>query len=349
MKLHHLLFGAISFLAIFSVFPDAPVPPLFQEHEELVVYNRILAKVNGKTVSVIDVMKKMDLFLQKNYPHLADSKVARFQFYSSQWRDFLTQIIDTELMLADAGKLEIKVTDAEVREEILNRFGPNTISVLDRLGISYEEARTMIHDEMVVQRMMWFRVNSKALNQVSSQDVREAWRQYCEKNPEIQEWKYQVLSIRSPDKSASELLAARAFELLKNSTSLDSILGQLESQDSSIVISVSPEMDVDEKSISSSHREVLQNLAENSFSQPIAQVSRVDNSIVHRIFHLKEYSRKTLPPFEKMADEIKEQLLQTAAGKENVQYIARLREKLGYDEKHIAETLPNDFQPFVLK
>ena len=205
-------------------------PPPVLEHEdtqELVIYNRILAKVNDKTISVIDVMKKMDLFLQKYYPHLVDSKLARYQFYSAQWRDHLTQMIDQELMLADAAKIELKVADAEVREEIMNRFGPNIMPILDQLGLTYDEARKMIYDEMIMQRMIWFRVNSKALTKVTSSDIKESYRQFCEKNPELEEWQYQVLSIRSASKEASAALAMRAFELLESKFELAKVSDQL--------------------------------------------------------------------------------------------------------------------------
>ena len=321
----------------------------FQEPQELLVYNRILAKVNDKTISVIDVMKKMDLFIQKYYPQFSNSKAARFQFYSAQWREYLTQMIDQELMLADAEKLEIKVTDAEVREELLNRFGPNIMTVLDGLGLTYDEARKMIHDEMLVQRMVWFRVNSKALQKINSADVKAAYKQYCEKNPELEEWQYQVLSIRSSKKEASEALAYRAFELLQSQLEITNVADQLKPEDETISITLSPEIQADEKSVSMQHKEVLKTLSENSFSAPIAQVSRVDNSVVYRIFYLKKHSKKILPPFQKMADQLKDELLQEAAMKQNVHYLTRLRERLGYDEKQMMETLPKDFQPFALR
>lgn len=335
--------------ATFSAWADTPIPSEDESSAELIIHNRILAKVNEKTISVIDVMKRMDLFLQKNYPHLANSKMARYQFYSSQWRDYLSQMIDTELMLVDAEKIELKVAEAEVREEILNRFGPNIMPTLDKLGVTYEEARKMIQDEMIVQRMVWFRVNSKALSSVNSKDVKDAYNQYCIDNPEMQEWEYQVLSIRSPNKTASELLASRAFELMNTHLNLASVTEQLSSPDEATTISISQEMKADEKNISESHKQVLETLAVNSFSKPIAQVSRVDNSTVYRIFHLKKHSKKEMVPFEKMAERLKEELLQQAASKENAQYIVRLRDKLGYDEKHMVETLPSDFQPFVLR
>ncbi len=348
MKIYKFALIATCALSPLCSYADDPV--LVQEEpEDLIVYNRILAKVNGKTLSVIDVMKKMDMFLQKHYPHLVNSKMARYQFYSSQWREYLTQMIDQELMLADAEHLEIKVAEAEVREEILNRFGPNTMPVLDKLGLTYEEVKTMIHDELIVQRMMWFRVNSKALTSINSLDVKEAYKQFCVKNPELEEWQYQVLSIRSPQKDASETLAKRAFDLLQSHHELTTLTESLNPVDESIAINLSPELQADEKTISDSHKAVLKTLSENSFSAPIAQVSRVDNSVVYRIFHLKKHSKKVIPPFEKMAEELKDQLLQQSANKLNTQYIAKLRDRLGYDEKHMLEMLPNDFQPFALR
>lgn len=188
MKKQFSFFLAASLLFAAPQWADAPslLPP--EGHEELIVYNRILAKINDKTLSVIDVMKKMDLFLQRNYPEMVGSKIARYQFYSAQWRDTLSHMIDQELMLADAEHLELKVTDAEVREEMLDRFGPAIMATLDQLNISYEEARKMIHSEMVVQRMMWYRVQSKALNMVNPQDIKDAYKQFCEENPALEQW-----------------------------------------------------------------------------------------------------------------------------------------------------------------
>ncbi len=346
---HPLLFALI--LCASGITLHAETPPLMTQEEpgDLVIYNRILAKVNGKTISVIDVVKKMDLFLQKNYPHLADSKAARYQFFSNQWKDYLIQMIDSELMLVDAERLEVKVTDAEVREEILNRFGPNIMPALDKLGITYEEAKTLIHDELIVQKMIWFRVNSKALIQVNSQDVKTAYKQYLEKNPEMEEWRYQVLSIRSADKTANEIIASKAFDLLQSRMPFEATVEELKKSNDALSITLSPEIEADDKSLSVSHKEVLKTLQPLTYSQPIAQVSRVDNSVVHRIFYLKSHTTKTTPPFQKMAEHLKEELLQEMANKENARYLIKLRERLGYDEKHMLETLPADFQPFALK
>lgn len=348
-----------------------PVPVQHVEPEELIIFNRILTKVNEKTISVIDVVKKMDMFLQKHHPQLIHSKSARFQFYSTQWRDYLTQMIDQELMLADAERLEVKVSDAEVREEILERFGPTIIPTLDQLGLSYDEVKKMVHDEMIVQRMMWFRVNSKALSRINSQDVKKAYRQFCEKNPELEEWEYQVLSIRSSDATLGAVLATKAIEILDSyplsihvaNSSLPTVemtptrmheeLNAFTSQfypssEGRPSIHLSSDLTADEKSISEAHKLVLKTLKPGSFSQPITQTSR-DLSTVHRIFYLKKHSRKQLPPFERMTDRLKDGLLQQAANEENEHYIQKLRERLGYNDLEALNSSLADFHPFSIK
>lgn len=346
-----LLYSLFFFFPFSFAHAEAPAVFLPQgEPQEIVVYNRILGKVNGKAISVIDVMKKMDLFLQRYYPDHARSKFARFQYYSKQWRDTLSQMIDQELMLADAEHLEVKITDAEVREEMLGRFGPNIMATLDALAMTYDEARTQIYNDMVVQRMMWYRVHSKALNTVNPQDIKEAYKSYCVKNPPTEKWRYQVLSIRSMQRDIGETTAKKAFDLLKSKrVAWDVLPEQLKSDEDTIAVTLSPELEGDEKGLSGAHKEVLKDLTPGTFSNPIAQVSRADNSIVHRIFFLKEHHRQDTPTFEKIAEELKDELLQQAVNKESTQYITKLRERLGYDEKQMLEVLPSDFQPFAIR
>jgi SurA N-terminal domain len=329
---------------------ETPVFLPQEEPQDIVIYNRIVAKVNGKTISVIDVMKKMDLFLQRYYPEHAQSKFARFQYYSKQWRDTLSQIIDQELMLADAEHLELKITDAEVREEVLGRFGPNIMATLDTLGMTYDEARTQIYNDMVVQRIMWYRVHSKALTNVNPQDIKVAYKTYSLKNPPMEKWRYQVLSIRSLQRDLGEVMAKKAFDLLNNKrVSWDLLPEQLKSDEDTIAVTLSPELEGDDRGLSGSHKDVLKNLTPGTFSSPIAQVSRADNSVVYRIFFLKEHQRQETPAFEKMAEELKDELMQHAVSKETMQYLTKLRERLGYDEKQMLEVLPSDFQPFAIR
>ncbi|HPE85389.1 MAG TPA: SurA N-terminal domain-containing protein, partial [Chlamydiales bacterium] len=103
---------------------------LCADEPSMAIHNRPLIKVNGRTISVIDVMKKMNAFIYQNYPHAINNKAMLYQFYSGNWRSTLDEMINSELMLLEAEAKEIKVSDADVREKVEERYGPNVMEKL---------------------------------------------------------------------------------------------------------------------------------------------------------------------------------------------------------------------------
>jgi parvulin-like peptidyl-prolyl isomerase len=314
--------------------------------QQLVVNNRILVKINDKTISVLDVMKTMDIHLNRYYPELVDSPIARYQFYTSNWRFSLDQMIIAELMMADAEKREIKVSDGEVREEIQSRFGPNVMASLEKIGISYEEAREKVHEDMVRQRMEWFRVTSKAFNKVTLKEVKEA---YTAKYQPSEQWKYQTLSIRSKEKETCKLLANKIFALIQEEhLDLKSASEKLQDEhhlEEGVALNLSPEYQEETKKLSSSHRDILSCLNVGAVSPPVEQTSK-DQSIVYRLFYLQDHIKKDPPPFEEVARGLKDDLVQEAHNEVLAVYIAKLHKQFGYDEKSL--DIPNNFVPFTL-
>jgi hypothetical protein len=355
MKKYTFLLG-ISFLVLSPLAHANPAPMLQNNNQQLVIQNRILTRVNNKTISVLDVVKKMEVFFSKQYPQYIDNPTAKFQFFSAQWREMLLQMVDHELIIEDAEKLEIKITDSEVREMLHEKFGPNLMDSLDSLGLSYEEARTMIYSEIVVQRMSWFKVHSKAINSVNVKDIKAAYAAYCEKNPIKDQWEYEVLSVKAKTEEMAHQIADKAFELCKTSPNeiaaiTDNIKARLEPDypEEAFTISLSTELKADTKSISKSHKDVLFKLAKNAISAPVKQVSKADQSAVYRIFHLKNHTKTILPTLRSMHDKLQSQLVQEASNKEYMNYITKLRKRYGFSAKMLEETIPTDFQPFSLK
>lgn len=317
----------------------------------LIVHNRILAKINGKTISVLDVMKKMEVFFARNYPQYASSPTARYQFFSSQWRNSLAEMIDRELIVADAEAKGIKIKDGDLREAIQERFGPNLMQTFDKLGITYEEAKAMTETDMIVERMNWFRVTAKVFQNVHPQNIKEAYKEYQLTHPPKEEWTYQVLSLRGEDREKIAAFAQRAEAVLRRgSTSFAAVEDELkqEEENPAVAVTVSQEQHADDKTISAAHKEVLATLKPGSYSQPIAQVSRFDNSTVYRIFYLKEHVHVETPPFEKMSEKLYQGLLDEKLTKENAEYLNKLRKRFNYDEKYLSEMIPADFEPFAL-
>lgn len=333
-------------LRLFIVLGALTLHADFGEPEQIVVNNRILATVNGKTISVMDVKKKMDVFLNEYYPEASQSKAACYQFYSTNWKEQLSQMIDNELMLADAEEREVKVTDGEVRETLQQRFGPNVMGTLDHLGLTYDEARKLIHDEMVVQRMTWLRIHSKALHAVGVKDVKKAYQEFLAHHAGTEEWKYRVLSIRSGEGTSGEAAAEKAYTLLQNKkTTFEQVVDQLKSEYPGLTCQVSPEYQVTDKSISNSHKTILAALAPRTYSKPTVQTSRLDKTTLTRIFSLIDHTKAEAPPFNSVSAQIKDDLLGQAAAKEKVTYRAKLRQRFGNDEKSV----PDNFQPFAVK
>lgn len=340
------LFAAPAFAADdLSLLPSAP-----SSEGKLCVNNRILAKVNGKTISVLDLMKKMDVYLSQNQPTLLDSAEGRYHFYSSNWRALLEQMIDHELILADSAEKDFKTSDSEIREQMMERFGPNIMSNLDKLGMTYAEAREMVTSDIIVQKMTWYRVNNKAIQRVNPQDVKLAYRDYCEQNPPVEDWKYQVLSLRAETSELGEAISQKAYSLLKDQgIGLSSIAEMLVAEHPNVSITLSQDLNVDSKGISASHKEVLANLSPLSYSAPVSQVSRVDGGTVFRIFFLKDYKYTPTLPFEQVSERIQDQLIQYSVSQETGSYINRIRNHFGFDAEQTEQMIPRDFEPFTLR
>jgi hypothetical protein len=318
----------------------------FSGEPKIGVQNAILAKVNGTTISMMDVKKKMDMIFYQHYPQLAESTQARYQFYETSWRRMLMEMIDNELILADAADKEVKLTDAEVREEIENRFGPNVMTTLDKIGITYDETWKLIKNEMLVARMSWWFIQAKAMAKVTPQEIRQGYRLYLKENPARTEWTYRVLSIRGGDREIADELYEniRTMSLEK----VNEFLKEFEEAHSTCSLSLSNEYKASDAELSESHRTGLENLAPGSFGSPITQVSR-DKKKLARIFYLAEKVDIPALTFEQMAPQIRNELIQKNSMEVSAAYLGKLRKHYRFDADHLQESLPTDLQPFALQ
>jgi hypothetical protein len=337
----------ILFLACSTLCGQVP-PTGYSDPQKIGVQNSILAKVNGTTISMMDVKKKLDILFFQNYPQLAGSSQARFQFYETSWRKLLTELVDNELILADATDREIKLSDAEVREELENRFGPNVMTTIDQIGITYDEAWKMIRKDMIVQRMSWWFIQAKAMAKVTPLEIRAQYRLYAKDHPASTEWKYKVLTIRGDDGSISKELYD---EIITHNLSIEEIPNRLKSfeqEHPGCAVTLSSEYALKDAELSAAHRSALASLSPNSYGQPTLQASR-DKQNLYRIFFLSEKIEHSTPTFEEMAPTIKNELLQKHSIEISQSYIGKLRKHYRFDPAHLEETIPADFKPFAIQ
>jgi hypothetical protein len=318
----------------------------YSKEQKIAVQNAILAKVNGKTISMMDVKKRMDMVFHQSYPQLVDSNQARFQFYETSWKHVMRDIIDNELILSDATDKEIKLTDGEVREVMEERFGPNVMQTLDKIGLTYDETWKMVRNELIVQRMSGWFVHSKAISNVTPQDIRQAYRLYLEKNPPYSEWTYRVVSIKvdNPNDALAENVYKTLTELGQTPDAAEEALKALETP--GVSITVSNQFDAKTQDLSEIHRASLENLSPGTYSKPTFQTSRSDKKTVYRIFYLVNKSDFPAPAFEAISQQLRNDLIQKAVVQESEGYLGKLRKHYGFDEN---KSIPEDLHPFSLQ
>jgi hypothetical protein len=347
MKLHQF-FSAFSLLVLPLHVIAEPFSLATEKNSNLMVNNRVLANVNGKSISVIDLMKKMDILFYREFPEYASIPQARYQFYIANWKSVLKEMIDKELIVADAEEAKLPMSSGDVRQEMERLFGPNIIGNLDTIGMSFDEATTIVTGDLTIQRMLYVRVNSKAMRKVTPLDVRNSYEDYIKNNKVPASWTYRVVTIRNKDTSLGAETANTAYHLLvEENIPLSDLEAKLKTEtaltkDSSVTIS--EEFKHGEKEISPAYKEPLLLLTSNAYSKPIAQQSRADKSTVFRLFFLKEYKPEGVVPYAEIEGKLKNALLEKEVVAESTAYLKRLRKHFD-----VQEMIPEDFQPFSMK
>ena len=321
-----------------------------EESKQITVNNRILAKVNGKAISVIDLMKKMDMLFYKAFPEYTSSTPARFQFYLMNWKKVLQDLIDKELIMADAEEIKMQVSSGDVRQEMEMLFGPNIIANLDKIGLSFEEASRMIYSDILIKRMLYIRGQAKAIKQATPQVVWDAYADFSKNNIRPDIWKYYVVTIRDPSKTKGAEAAHQAHRILEEDhIALQEVperLKGLASVSPTTKVTVSEEYTHNEKEMSPAYKTILSNLTPGQYSHPSPQKSRADGSTVYRIFFLKEFKAGGSIPFQEVAKQLKDKIIDEAATKETEQYIKKLRKHFDVQEIHFEEEGQDKFEPF---
>jgi hypothetical protein len=326
---------------------------LLQENQERIfINNRILAKANGKVISVIDIMKQLDLLFYKGFPQYVAFPAIRFQFYQARWKQILDELVDKELILADAVENKLPLTPGDIRQEMEGAFGPNIILNLDKAGLTFDDAWKMMEEELRLRRMLYIRVNSKAIRRVTPQRVRQAYEEYAKENVRPEQWIYKVITIRNEDATQAAAAADFAYQLLtQKETPLEELTTQIHTNESfgpEMHLTVSELFTHQESELSSSYKEVVVQLLPGTYSPPVLQKSRAANSIVFRIFYLDKHLLSGAPPFEEVADQLRQTLIQKEISLETIAYLKRLREHYHVQGGEGEEFLPENFTPFVL-
>lgn len=318
----------------------------------IVINNRVLAHVNGKAITVLDLMKKMDMLFLKQFPEYTSSSEARFQYYQVNWRQVLQELIDKELILADAAENKIPITAGDVRQEMERLFGPNIIANLDSIGLSFDEAFKIVQGDILLRRMMAIRVNSKVVRNVTPQVIREAYDDFASKNIKKETWHYQVATIRNNDPASAKKAADAAISKLNEGhillLELPKVMKDQNLLEKSTISITDPLYHTDED-LADAIKEELKKLTPETYSAPLLQKSRSDKSHLYRIIYLIEKVPAGKIPYAEIENQLKDELYDKAMQVESESYIKKLRSKYSVELFEVAENLPESSQPFLLR
>ena len=328
MKAFFILFFAFIFIyaedQVFSIKGDS-----------IVINNKVLTKVNNTSISTIDIVKKMDLLLYQFYPNLTSNIEAKYQFYTTHYENTLNDMINMELMLKDAENKHISINNTDLQEELQARFGPNIAKNLKKIDMKYEEVCKLLKKELIIEKMKWYFITSKAIQSITPQKIKKAYLTYLQKEPLSEKFNYQIISLNINDQQLIDELYKKI--LTKNeSLSLEEFVKDMKQTYSDKIetnqINISPAYILDNTTISISHRNILKDLNSNSFSLPIVQFSRNTNTDVSRIFYLKDHIKGKVKPFNEMEKSLKEELIKQQMEENAQQYFSYLQKKYAFKE-----------------
>lgn len=320
----------------------------------LKVNNRLLVTVLGRPITVLDVQRHMEAQFFANFPQYRNQPEVKWDFFQARWRDTLDEMINEELILADASDKDITVSDGDVREEMIKRFGVDLAVAMDTMGMELEEAWEIVRRDLMSQRMLGGMVFFPAFCTVKADDVRSTYQQALAQSAEEATCKYKVVSIKAADSSAAEVAAALVYHHMKQQgCDPEVILAELREAEAlppGVTCSISEEFSQPMKSINNSYRDVLSRLERGTFSQPIAQHSRAQRTTVQRILCCIDKSdAESLPSFAEVAQNIHDRLVQQAADSQMKEYTGKLRQRYGIRPEDIERWAPVDLRPFQVR
>ncbi|MEX1013262.1 MAG: peptidyl-prolyl cis-trans isomerase [Waddliaceae bacterium] len=326
--------------------------PWSDSKPHILINNRILAQVNGKPITVMDVVKKMDMHFYQRFPQYSSFEDARYQFYMANWKPILKELIEKELILEDAKQMKVNASTGEVRKELEKLFGPHIIDNLEKAGLTYADAIKMIKDDMILKKIIGFRVNARAVRQITPLMLWNEYQEFAEKNISPAQWTYHVITVNNENGDFAERSAKNLYnELVTANVSFETLNSWIESskgQFGSSTISLSSALTQNENELSDNYRPILTTLQPRTFSPPTEHESRTRQSKVYRIFYISDYNAGGAPTFEEVEIKLKERLIGKAVEKETKEYLQKLRTHHEISED-VDSLYPSEFQPFFLK
>lgn len=347
-----MYFSFILTLFTFFMLNSSDLLPQDPSQGKVVIKNRILAKVRDKSISVMDVVKQMDLIFKRSFPQYQTIPQARYEFYSSSWKQILDELVDKELVLFDSEDAKIEISSGEIRQKLETQFGPNVVSTLNTLGIGFDEALQLTKQDLMMKRTIEARVQLKAFQKANTGALKNYYQTHIDDFTQKAYLEYKVLSFRGFQKAKVEEAAKLLHKkLTKNEISfengsLEEYLERQKSKDSSVKFLLSELYETPVEELSEKYAKALKTIPEGGYTAALEQDNRSKREHLYRLFYLKKIHKESVTPFKKAEARIRNILVEQASQEYTKEYVERLRKQAKLGPNGLFQPLPENFEPF---
>jgi len=311
----------------------------------IAIDNRVLATVRGQVITVMDVVKKLDMVFYQQFAQHSDSTDARFEFYRMNWRRIYSDLIERQLVLAWAEDKHFEVSNGDLRQELEEMFGPNVIMGLYNAGLSVSEVMEMLRADILMRRVMGFYVRMPVLAKITPEIIQKEYERRKSACQAHQLWDWSSLTIRAHERDCSEQEAKQVYELLGTYRDEQQVKEHLPE---GMEVVFSQTFHSKESELAPTVHASLQTVALGHYSAPVEAVGRNTSHKSWRCFRLEKKEDEGFASLEQVEDQIREELAMPQLQEKQCEFFADLQKQYQM-VSGVSEEVLMAFEPFALQ
>ncbi len=300
-----------------------PWAPAARAEDETVV-DRIVAVVNNEIILLSELRERMAPYMEKMASMSYDDQRLREMTFKIR-QDLLEQMIDQMLTDQEIRRLGIRVEDQQVdaaveRIKEVNLYTDEQLrEVLNRQGLSYEQYRERIREQLLRTELVNREVKSKIV--ITADEINA----YYEAHPEIyggggRRYHLRNIIMKVPSEPGAEEAVAERMSAVHEALEGGADFAEMAREHSESLAEEGGDLGAFElDSLSSRLREVVADLPVGGFSGVIR------TEMGHQIFYLEDIIETGGKPLDQVREEIQEKLYQEVVNERFAEWLEDLR------------------------
>jgi len=297
------------------------------------VNNRVLATVRGQVITVMDVTKRLDMLFFQQFPEHRSSTEARFEFYKANWKRVFEDLVDRQLILAWAEDRQFQVSSGDIREELEEMFGPNTMMNVYEAGLSIHEVWEMMRADILMRRALGFYVQMPVMSSITPEVLRGEYTKLLERAEGEQFFVWKSVSFKAKEGVCTKQMAKEALERFKSGE-----------QSQEVEWAVSPSFRTHPTELSPQVQELFATLGQGQYSEVIEYSGRSGKG--WKSYMIEKIDQGSVQPFSEVETALREQLASPEMERKTREFFADLRKQYRVSQSDEQITA---FEPFSLQ